>query len=715
MANTQREDDQKPLYERYGKPKTWKLPEGYDSEADFMSDMRQEYDADMQADMINRDASVEDARFTTGEQWDPVALQMRTSARKPALTINRIPAFVAQLVGNRRLNDTVVKILPDNGGTKAVAKIREGLIRSIQKNSRAISAYDKTFENVVIGGIGNFQVRLDWADDDVFEQDIRIVAIPNPMAVLWDRLSVDPTGADAQHCFVIDTMSIDAFKALYPDKVPSDVSTDTAFMGSYQTARSSGWWTADTVNVVNYWRLVRRKRTMAMFKDGTVRDITDEPTDGAWLDEVMLDEAGVPVMREGYRRLAQMWTCTGMSILEGPYELAISRLPVIRVPGWEVNVGEEKRRWGLVRFLKDPMRLHNFWRSTIAERLMQSPKGKWLAASTAVQGREQQWRNAHLTDDPLLVYNADSGQPPTQMQPAQIEPGLVQEASMAVQDMHDVTNIHEAALGIQSNEVSGQAIMARQRVAELGSIIYNDNMNAAVEQGGMVCNELIPLVYATRRVAKVMNEDLTEEMVEINNRTDNDITTGKYSVSVSTGPSYVTQRVEAQQGMLNMVNAMPETMQFAADQIVEAQDWPGADKIAERLRNNLPPGMIDTKDMTPEQQQQFAQKAQAAQAQAQIQQKMMELQMAKLEVEILEMQQRAALLAAQSKAQEARAAKDLSSIETDQEGVEIDRFKAQTDRIAARTTALDRADQTHLKAIDLSARREQGAAGGEGR
>jgi hypothetical protein len=51
------------------------------------------------------------------------------------------------------------------------------------------------------------------------------------------------------------------------------------------------------------------------------------------------------------------------------------------VPGWEITIGEWKHRFGLIRFLKDPMRLHNFWRSVWAEKLMQSPRAVWLAGS----------------------------------------------------------------------------------------------------------------------------------------------------------------------------------------------------------------------------------------------------------------------------------------------------------------------------------------------
>jgi hypothetical protein len=75
------------------------------------------------------------------------------------------------------------------------------------------------------------------------------------------------------------------------------------------------------------------------------------------------------------------------------------------VPGWELNDGEKTHRWGLIRFLKDPQRLHNYWRSTVAEQLVAAPRNKWLATPDAVKGHEQKWRKAPTSDDPFLYYN----------------------------------------------------------------------------------------------------------------------------------------------------------------------------------------------------------------------------------------------------------------------------------------------------------------------
>jgi hypothetical protein len=611
----------------------FELPEGFENEADFLSSMRQDFYDDIQFDRNNREAGLEDLQFVVGKQWDDLTLQRRLQARKPVLTVNRLPAFVAQIVGARRQQETQIKVLPDNNGTQDVAKLREGLMRSIQKELAAKVAYDNALAGAVMAGIGNFQVELDYAGADVFDQEIHIRAISDHFAVVWDRMMTNPTGTDASHCFVVETMRKRDFQKEYPWATASDLVVDVTLRGDL---RMNGWIAIDDVRVVDYWRMCKETRTLALLQDGTVQDLTaymdrESPTyDPAKSLEIMSQiqqrSDGSPVMRDAEVPYAEMYKCSGLDILEGPYRLNIPRVPVFRVPGWEVRVGEWVHRWGLVRFAKDPQRLHNFWRSVVAEKLMQTPRNVWTAADTAVAGREQKWRESHLSDDPLLIWNAESGQKPERAEPAQLEPALMQQAEFTSQDIKDVTNIHEANLGMPSNEVSGAAIMARQRVSDTGSIIYHDNLNMAIEECGRVCNALIPTVYDAPRIVKVLGEDGKQQLARINqpNAADpdhplNDITAGKYSITVSTGPSTETKRIEASENMMTLINAMPQTAAIIADLLVQAQDWPMADEIARRLRMMLPPGILNPADMTPEEQQAAMQKEAQGNTMAQVQ------------------------------------------------------------------------------------------------
>lgn len=644
-------------------------PKGFESDAEFLQYVRRLYDEDLSYDRENREEAVLDLKFVSGDQWDASVKQKRISAGKPVITVNRLPAFVAQLVGNRRMTDTGIRIVPDSGGDKKVASIREGLIRSIQKNSRAQYVYDSAFSQTVMAGIGNFQILLDYAHDDVFEQDIKLRDIPNVLSVVWDSASVEPTGADADHVFIVDPISHEEFKRRFPD----------ASAGSFDNLLESGAISNHArrgeVQLMTFWRMQSEKRFIGMMTDGTVQDVTDLPAE-AFVDLLMTNtETGEPMLREVQRKYAEMWRVSPTHILEGPYRLPIQRVPVFRVPGWEVFIEGERKRWGMVRFARDPQKMHNFWRATIAEKLVGSPKAKWLATDSAVQGREESFRKSHLSDDPLLVYNEDAGVPPQRIPAAEVETGLLEQAATTSQDIRDVVNIHEAGLGMTSNEVSGKAIQARVRVGEVGSMIYQDNLNMAIEEAGKVINQLIPVVYDTTRTIKTLGTDLvTEEQVRINDPRDPssvDITIGKYSVTVTTGPSYTTRRVESREEMMGMVNAMPDLMARAADLIIENQDWPGADKLAARLRRTAPPGMIPPSDLSSEEQEALQSQQQAAQQQEQVQQAMIaaELQekQAKAQLQMAQAQKamsEAAEATARAELAKAQAAEAIAAIQS---------------------------------------------------
>ena len=450
-----------------------KLPPSFDDEDDFLDHIRKTLHDDLEYDRNNREAAKEDARFLVGDQWDDNVRSVRDSENKPSLTVNRLPAFLGQIIGNRRLNETSIKVVADRNGTKDIAEIRQGLIRSIEKDSKADRAYNNALECCATGGIGNFELLLEFADDDVFEQVMRIAKIKDPFAVVWDKNSTDPTGYDARRCFVLETLSKQDFEELYPDVDPGGLSFST----EHEAFIKSDWEDGDEVVIAKYWRMGSRKRTLAlMADDGDTEDITDEIVededgDPAVPEELSIriktDDNGEPIVREVDMPFAEMYVVSGRSVLEGPYRLPIKRVPVFRVPGWEVHADGETHRWGLIRFMKDPMRFHNYWSSVIAEKLLMAPKVRYIASDIALQGYEDDWREAHLSDDPVLMYNGESGQAPIPVPPATLETALIQASERSVQDLRDVSNMHEASFGQVSNEVSGKAILARQRVGEL--------------------------------------------------------------------------------------------------------------------------------------------------------------------------------------------------------------------------------------------------------
>ena len=186
------------------------VPEGFETVEEYLEDVRETHRLDIQADDDNRKAALEDKKFVAGEQWDPIVLEQRKGL--PCLVINSIPQFTAQLVGDWRTNRVAVKVLPSENGDKNVASVRSDLIRSIETKSRATRTYDSAFESMIQCGDGAFRIDVQYAGDDVFDQDIVVNPIEDALSVVWDRMSIDPTGRDASHVFVDDAIPKKEFK-----------------------------------------------------------------------------------------------------------------------------------------------------------------------------------------------------------------------------------------------------------------------------------------------------------------------------------------------------------------------------------------------------------------------------------------------------------------------------------------------------------------------
>lgn len=637
------------------RPKKNYAPEGFANVTDYLADMRETYSLDIQADDDNRKAAIEDKKFVAGEQWDPEVLRQRKGL--PCLVINSVPQFTAQLVGDWRTNRTSVKAIPAENGDKATADIRSDLIRAIETKARASRTYDNAFESMIQCGDGAFRVAVQYSGEDVFDQDITIVPIEDALSVVWDRLSIEPTGRDATRCFVDDLIPTKEFKKIWPDDDPSLLNERDK-----KDLMNSGWFELGAVRVTEHWRIIERQNMLVMFEDGAIYTIPEDG-DPKKIDQYVEKHGAPTKSRLAPCKYAQMHLVTGHKILAGPYEWKMDRLPIIRMSGRTVTIADRRVRFGLVRFMKDAARLRNFWRSIAAEQLGYAPKAQWLAPESAVEGREDAFRKAHLSRDPLLVYNDDATMPPERIDPPQIQMALLNEAQVNTQDMKDVTGIHDASLGIKSNETSGRAIMARQREGDIASITFYDNGNAAILEAGDVINQLIGQIYDGTRIIRIIGEDEATKLVKINDPMDPkspNLATGKYDVVITTGASYTTRRVEAAEAMMEAVQVFPQMMEIAGDLVAKAQDWPGAEELAERLRKTIPPQLLSEKEKEEmgDQPDVKGMMQQQAQLQEEMQKGMQELE--KLKVENLHLKLKA---------------------EIEAKKLEIEEFKAETDRI----------------------------------
>jgi hypothetical protein len=592
---------------------------------DVLSTMRYRLKMGISAYSESREDELDDLRFMAGSpdnqwQWPQDVLSTRGSVQgqtvnaRPCLTINKLPQHVRQVTNEQRQNRPSAKVIPANDlADVEVAEVMNGMIRHIEYMSDADVAYDTACDNQVTYGEGYIRILTEYCDENTFDQDIKIGRVRNSFSVYMDPLIQDPTGADAEWCFITEDLTKDEYERLYPDAAPL-TSIMAQGIGDQDISQ---WITENTIRIAEYFYIQHDDATLLMFQGGvTAFEGSPEAKD--------MERMGLkPIRKRKADRRKVMWMKTnGYEVLE-EREWAGKFIPVVRVIGNEFQVDGRIFISGIVRNAKDAQRMYNYWTSQEAEMLALAPKAPFIGYGGQFEGYEYQWKTANTQNWPYLEVNPDvtDGQGavlplPQRAPPPLPQTGLIQAKMGASEDIKATTGQYDASLGQVSNERSGKAILARERQADVGTYHYVDNLARAVRHVGRQLIDLIPKIYDTQRIARVIGVDGETSMVKINPDQQEAVrkivdqagvvidklynpSVGRYDIVATTGPSYLTKRQEAMDAMAQILQGNPQLWAVAGDLFVKNMDWPGAPEMAARLRKTIDPNVLADTDNDP--------------------------------------------------------------------------------------------------------------------
>jgi hypothetical protein len=187
----------------------------------------------------------------------------------------------------------------------------------------------------------------------------------------------------------------------------------------------------------------------------------------------------------------------------------------------------------------------------------------------------------------------------------------------ASDDIKSTTGQYDSSLGATSNERSGRAILAREKQGDTGTYHYVDNLARAIRHITRQLVDMIPKIYDTERIARIVGLDGEVDMVKINPQQPNPVNeirdmntgiviekiynpgVGRYDVVVTTGPSYMTKRQEAMDAMSQILQGNPQLWSVAGDLFVKNMDWPGSEELAARLAKTIDPKLLEDGDKDP--------------------------------------------------------------------------------------------------------------------
>jgi hypothetical protein len=592
------------------------------------------------------DNAEDDELFISGVQWDVASLRDRENEGRPSLVINQLQQYVSRVAGAQKKQVQEIKISPTESSSKEptiktvggndlqVSKVLEGVVRNIQSISNAPAQYKTAFRHS-LGGIGWLRVLTEYSRNDSFDLDIKIEAAQNRWSILVDPHANESDYCDMNYAFIFERMVRKEFKKRYPKGIAGELGRDSS--------TELFWGDERTITVAEYFRREPIKRTLILLSSGeTVYE--DEVQDV--LDELLAQ--GITVVRKRTIDTYKIvWSkITANSILEKEREFPTTTIPIVPVLGREVNIRGKRKYQGLITQAKDPQRMLNYWQSAATERISLAPKAPYIAEAGATQGRIE-WNTANTKNWSILTYNKGF-QPPKREAPPSMPVAEMNMAQNMQQSIQSSIGIYDASIGKAGNETSGRAILARQSEADSGTFEFTDNLANAMRRIGILLVEMIPKVYDTERILRIKNQDGSGDFVEINKVIKdeqtgkevviNDLALGKYDVTVTTGSSYATKRIETADSMLQFMQAVPQAAQVAADLVAENMDFNNSEAIAGRLKKMLPPNLL-----SPEEQEEIAKNTpkqeapppspEQIKAQADMEMKQLDMQMKQSEME----------------------------------------------------------------------------------
>lgn len=501
-----------------------------------------------------RQQCLEDRRFYSiaGAQWEGKLGEQ--FANKPKFEVNKIHLAVIRIINEYRNNRITVDFVSKDGSQNdELADTCDGLYRADEQDSGAEEAYDNAFEEAVGGGFGAFRLRAceeDEEDEENERQRIKIEPIFDAdSCVFFDLDAKRQDKADANFCFVLTSMTHDAYKEEYGD--------DPASWNKDISNSEFDWCTPDIVYVAEYYVVekVKEKQHIFVLIDGTEqRHMADElEKDPSILERLNATGAQELRVKTLERRKVHKYLMSGSQVLEDCGYIAGRYIPIVPVYGKRWFVDNVERCMGHVRLCKDVQRLKNMQLSRLGEIAALSPIEKPIMAPEQVAGFEHMWANDNIDNNPYLLANpltdingnVIAQGPISYTKPPQVPQSLAALLQLTDVDIRELLGNQEQGEKINAN-VSAEAIDLVQNQLGMQSYIYIDNFAKAIKRCGAIWLSMAKELYVEegRRMKTIGKQDevdsaeLSRPVIgESGIEYENDLTKASFDVGVDVGPT----------------------------------------------------------------------------------------------------------------------------------------------------------------------------------
>lgn len=553
----------------------------------------------------------DDMNFVLRDQWSTVERSEFSRLFKPAMTFNKLYDTCKKVLGEQRKNkpDLMVRSLTGKANQKQI-DLRTDLVRTIAYQSQNDLVYQTAFRQALMMGYGAFEIVLDYESPRSFNQVIRNELIPDVTRTSFDPTALLPHKGDGNFCARQFVYTKEEFFATYPNVINPISYSDPRSLLGFQ------WETRDAIVVCKYSRKEWFPIKVLLLTDGT--SVTEDEWEemqkdiemrkqlaegsqvvGKIIKKTIPEVHGERMSKDYFIRQYMMTQNSIIKFTDWPSK----HLPLIFVDGDSNFINGQQYTRSFIHEAKDAQKFVNYVGSEIAAEIKNRRREQWIGTPDNIIGNEQLWRNPELQSG-ILIAKPDpkTGTMPEKLPPWELSQTLLQQFQRGCQDMREILGFSENE-ALQGHDMSGKSRRERKLEGSMSAYVWFDNLNQAIEQGGRVILDLLPVVVGEYERPMILSKaDGKTESIVLNkiigedengnpireNTLDND----NYDIEIDTGPSFAVQKDMALEFFQETIAAAPNTFPLVADLWAKNLDIQYMPQIAERFKTLVPPQIL---------------------------------------------------------------------------------------------------------------------------
>ena len=553
----------------------------------------------------------DDMNFVLRDQWSTVERSEFTRLLKPAMTFNKLYDTLKKISGEQRKNkpDLMVRSLTGKADQKQI-DLRADLVRTISYQSQNDLVYQTAFREALMMGYGAFEICLEYESPRSFNQVIKYDLIPDVARTAFDPSALKPHKGDGNFCSRQYMFTKQEFYATYPHVMNPISYSDPRSLLDFT------WETRDSIVVCKYTRKEWFPIKVLLLTDGT--SVTEDEWNDMQKDlelkkqlaqssQIVGDmiRRAIPEIhaeRQSKDYFVRQYILTQNQIIKF-VDWPSKYLPLIFVDGDSNFINGQQYTRSFIHEAKDAQKFVNYVGSEIAAEIKNRRREQWIGTSDNIIGNEQMWRTPELQAG-ILIAKPDpkTGALPQKLPPWDLSPALLQQFQRGCQDMREILGFSENE-ALQGHDMSGKARRERKIEGSMSAYVWFDNLNQAIEQGGRVVLDLLPVIAGEQErhmvlakadgrtesivLNKIVSPDESGEPMRENVLDNND-----YDIEIDTGPSFAVQKEMALEMFQQTLQVNPQAFPLIADLWAKNLDIQWMPQIAERFKNLVPPEIL---------------------------------------------------------------------------------------------------------------------------